>query len=296
MNRTFAKWLLLIGLLAYTVGMTVWAASEVRSRACKGLRIEVAPPSDNMAAILTPKAVERELGLLPSRAAGLPLSSINTEALEHHLRTVNNFEEVECVITADGYLLVRVVPIVPEARIFTPAGTYYINKEGKRLDAHSEYFVDLPVVSGNFTDRMPARLALPVVRKVAADSLLHSLVSMIEYKSPANILLIPRIRGHVINLGDTSNLDDKLRRLTLFYRKVMPQKGWVAYDTISVKFRGQVVATRADKSRKNHSTHFDDPDPDPEEAIALQQTELIVTDSPTPPDSASKAQKGPKNP
>lgn len=36
------------------------------------------------------------------------------------------------------------------------------------------------------------------------------------------------------------------------YRKVMPYKGWEAYDTISLKFEGQVVATRRDKSRLNH--------------------------------------------
>ncbi|MBD5232220.1 MAG: hypothetical protein HDS66_08745 [Bacteroidales bacterium] len=301
MKRTIGKWLLLIGLLAYAVFMAAWAASEVRSRSCKGLRIEVQPSADGMPAILTPKAVERELGLLPSRAAGMPLTSLNTEALEKHLRTVNNFEDAECVITSDGYLLVRVTPIVPEARIFTPSGTYYINKEGKRLDAHSEYFIDLPVVSGDFNSRMPARLALPVVRKIASDSLMRSLVSMIEYRSPNNILLIPRIRGHVINIGDTSRLDEKLANLTLFYRKVMPQKGWGAYDTISVKYRGQIVATRADKQRRKHSTDFDDPDPDPEEAIALQQTEPIA-DLPEPapaadtpaPEPATKP--SPKNP
>ncbi len=31
------------------------------------------------------------------------------------------------------------------------------------------------------------------------------------------------------------------------YRKVLPVKGWLYYDTISVKYSGQVVATRAKK-------------------------------------------------
>ena len=32
-----------------------------------------------------------------------------------------------------------------------------------------------------------------------------------------------------------------------FYREVLPVKGWNYYDTISVKWRGRVVATRREK-------------------------------------------------
>ncbi len=300
MSRTLIKWLSLIALLAYACLMAAWAASQVHTRPCAGLRVEVVPSAEGAPMFLSPKAVERELGDIPARAKGTPLSAINTDALEKHLMKVNNFESVECVITSDGYLLVRVVPIVPEARIFTPAGTYYINKEGKRLDAHAEYFVNLPVVRGDFTTKMPAKWALPVVRKVQQDSLLHDLVSMIDYRSPSNIILIPRIRGHVINLGDTGRLDEKIANLRLFYRRVMPHKGWGVYDTISVKYKGQVVATRANKTRAVHSTHFDDPDPDPEEASAIQQTEPVtdIAEEPAaPPAEKPDAEKSvPKKP
>lgn len=301
MSRTLAKWLLLTLLLAYAVFMTAWSASQAASRPCAGLRVEVAT-ADGSPSFLSPKAVERELGDLPLSARGTPLCDINTATLERRLKKVNNFENVECVITSTGHLLVRVVPIVPEARIFTPAGTYYINKDGKCLDAHAEYFVQLPVIRGDFTARMPARDALPVARFIARDSLLHSLITMIDYRSPTNILLIPRICGHVINIGDTTRLREKMDNLLLFYRKVMPHKGWAAYDTISVKFRGQVVATRADKRRLTHSTTFTDPDPDPEEATAIDQTKPLseIADEPAtepaPAEQKSQPTTNPHNP
>ncbi len=40
------------------------------------------------------------------------------------------------------------------------------------------------------------------------------------------------------------NLGDKFDRLRLAYKKILPVKGWDFYDTLSVKWRGQVVATR----------------------------------------------------
>ncbi len=76
---------------------------------------------------------------------------------------------------------------------------------------------------------------------------------MFEAKDADDILLIPRVAGHVINFGDASGLERKRRALMAIYRNVMPYKGWEEYDTISVKFRGQVVATRRDKSAAAHS-------------------------------------------
>lgn len=283
MSRPLAKWLLLIALLTYAALMAAFAATQVHTRRCAGLRVEILDSKPGAPRLLSPKAVERELGDLPRLAKGYPLTAINTDALERRLLAVNNFETAECAITSDGYLLVRVTPIVPEARVFTPTGTYYINAQGKRLDAHAEYFADLPVLQGNFSPKMPASAALPVVRLLRTDSLMANLVTMIDYRSPSNIILIPRIRGHVINLGDTTRLPEKVKALRLFYEKVMSRRGWDMYDTISVKFKGQVVATRRIKTRADHSTHFDDADPDPEEASALDQTKPIDTpDTPTP--------------
>jgi len=170
MSRPLAKWLILIALLAYAVLMAAFADSAVRHRT--GSDIEIIIDSEDTAAVsfLTPGAVKRELGSLPARFSRMPLSAIDTDSLERMLACVNNFEHVEVVRTGTGKLLVKVVPMIPEARIFSSTGTYYINKDGKRLDAHAEYFADLPVVRGNFTRRMPASGVLPVTRHIASDT------------------------------------------------------------------------------------------------------------------------------
>lgn len=62
-----------------------------------------------------------------------------------------------------------------------------------------------------------------------------------------NIILVPVIRGHVINFGDMSDMENKFTRLRQFYKDVMPVKGWNYYDTIAVKWTGQVVATKRKK-------------------------------------------------
>lgn len=275
--RTWMKWLLLLALLAYATGMSVWAYNEVRSMRCRGIDVIIEPVPGQNASFLRPDAVKRELGSIAANWAKMPLNDINTRALEQHLNTINNFEHAEVLITSSGRLQVRVIPMIPEARIFTPTETYYINKDGKRLDAHPEYYADLPLVHGNFSRRMPASNVLPVTRYIRGDDLLRNLITMVDYRDPRNILLVPRIHGHIINLGDTSRLADKFSRLKLFYRQVLPHQGWEKYDTISVKYRGQIVATRADKRLLQHNNVADEEEPD--ETPIFDQEILVPIDT-----------------
>lgn len=277
MPNKLYKWLILIGLLAYAVLVSAWAGSHVRGLYCTGIDVDILPAAEGAHNFLKPEAVLNELGALAHDYSSTPLWSIDTDSLERSLNRVNNFEHVEVVRTTSGKLLITVLPMVPEARIYTPAGSYYINKEGKRMDAKADFYVNLPVVRGNFTNSMPAVGVLPVVRYIRNDSFLSDLVTMIDYKSPENILLVPRIRGHVVNLGDTTDLPEKFAKLMLMYRKVMPHKGWNTYDTISVKFKGQIVATRADKSMRRHNNVDDSLEEDIEDAAV--QADLVETEA-----------------
>jgi cell division protein FtsQ len=59
---------------------------------------------------------------------------------------------------------------------------------------------------------------------------------------------VPNISGHVINIGSADGFENKFAKLMQFYRQVMPKKGWDTYDTISVKWNHQIVATRRVKA------------------------------------------------
>ena len=64
------------------------------------------------------------------------------------------------------------------------------------------------------------------------------------------------------------DIENKFEKLKLFYREVMPAKGWETYDTISVKWSHQVVATRRKKAVKEVMTY----DPEDDEVIPDLET------------------------
>lgn len=263
MGKTILKWLLLTVLLVYACGITVWARNESRRHGCQG--IEVTIERGTSADTITKHGVMEELSHYPRKLVGMPIESIDTRHLEKYLSRFSNFEDVECTLTTDGKININIQPMVPAIRVFDGDKSYYINKEGKVIESKPNFFVDVPVVIGNFNSGFTPLQVLPLVRFVERDKVLSKLVGMIEAKDADNLILVPRIHGHVVNFGDTTFLADKRRALLSIYRKVMPYKGWNEYDTISVKFRGQVVATRRNKSRTDHGGVYDDA-PDMEEA------------------------------
>ena len=69
----------------------------------------------------------------------------------------------------------------------------------------------------------------------------------------------------MINFGDSTRLDEKKAAIMAAYRSILPAKGWNTYDTISVKFKSQIEASRRNKAISSHGTPEDDGD-DLEEA------------------------------
>lgn len=257
MIKLILKWLILLALLSYIAIASMWAIDYAEQQTLDDIVINIDKNSPTK--FVTKEGVVQKLGKTADKIKHTPIAELNIEKLERQLSQDNSFENVECYITSDNKLQIDIVPMIPEIRVFSPDGkSFYINKDGKRIDTGNEFFMDVPVVTGNFDQKFPAKNILPVTRHIAADDYLKNLITMIEVKSATNILLYPCIKGQVINIGDTTELTKKFDNLTLFYRKVMNHKGWETYDTISVKFRNQIVATRRDKSKKIHSIEVDD--------------------------------------
>lgn len=231
-------------LAIYLTVMTAVSTRSVESQMCTGLLITVHDTAELR--FINPYELARDLGDLPSTITRTRRCDINLDSLERLLASFDKIERVNVNLLTDGKVHIDVWQMRPVARIFGPVeSSYYINRTGKRIKADARYHIDVPVVYGSFNDSIfPATSILPLVDYIQADSVWSRMVSMIKVDSPDDIILVPVICNHLINLGDTTNYPDKFRRLAPVYSRVMKVKGWNYYDTISVKWAGQVVAHR----------------------------------------------------
>ena len=229
-------------LLAYIVVAVSWSRNMAYNRLCGGIRIEVSDPDNSR--FVTSKEVANEIKPFTRTSGRVHLHEINTDSIEKAHNGIDKIEHATCKVLTDGYVQIEVTPMRPVARVFDHGDSYYLNKDGKKISANARYHVDCPVISGNFNETFTPQLLLPVVYHIEADSALTSLVTHIKADGPNSVILVPLIHGHVINIGDVDNLNDKFYRLKRAYKEILPVKGWNFYDTISVKWNGQIVATR----------------------------------------------------
>ncbi len=205
--------------------------------------------SDHNSRFVNTADVIAECGLDPSQLTDSIRCTFDLNALENRLLSSDKLQDANVTLRSDGRIYVDVTPMVPVARVFDPKeASYYINSTGKRIKAELRYHIDVPVLVGSFDSIHPAKRLLPLLDKIANDVGIGSMVATVTQEPDGNIILIPTIVGHVINFGDTSMVEDKFDRLRRFYRHVSPTRGWEAYDTIAVKWRGRVVATRRNKA------------------------------------------------
>lgn len=245
MNPQTRKLLTVFGcvlLVLYVLVACLWANFRADSELCEGLEGDKVYVDDELhTGFVTADELTGELKPLLGDLTSRKLSEIGLDSLRSYLCGLDKIETAEVMRLNNNRLRVRVVPMVPVARVWPPKGrSYYVNREGKKILATARYHLDVPQISGT----CPPSKLLPLLDYLSAHEDAGRLITMISASDSTDVILVPAIRGHVINLGDCSDIDDKFRRLKRFYSEVLPVKGWEHYDTISLKWDRQVVATR----------------------------------------------------
>lgn len=244
MNKSsIIKCLLSIAMVAYLIFALSYTSKVAASDTCNGLLINVVDSAKR--GFVTTDDIDIELGGLSENILNISHDSIDTYKLEQQIMSRDNIERANCMILNDGSLRIDVVPLIPVARVFEKNGSnYYINRAGKRMKASTRYRMDVPIILGNFSDSLSPTKAYPLIDFLTDNQHFGNMTSAIEIMPNGDLILIPTIKGHVVNMGDTRDLKNKFDRLKVFYKKIMPVKGWEYYDTITVKWRGQIVAKR----------------------------------------------------
>ena len=71
-------------------------------------------------------------------------------------------------------------------------------------------------------------------------------VEQIHVTPKQEIVLVPRIGNHIIEIGKADNLEKKLAKLEEFYKEGLSKVGWNKYNKINIEFDKQVICTKKD--------------------------------------------------
>lgn len=276
----FLKYIGLILAIGLIVVGVIWSNHQLSGDKCRYINIDIV--NNENVSFVTEGHIINILNNAELNPEGKPITEINTSIIEKTLNQSEYIEKAECVMLSNNNIRIIVTQLIPVLRVFDGSESYYLNKNGKRMKANGRFHADVPIVSGKFNNHADALWVKPIAEFVNQDKDLQELVTMYSVRDSNNILIVPCIYGHVINFGDNSNIENKFAKLKKFYREVMPKKGWLTYDTITLKWSHQIVANRRSKKIKQKIIY------NPEEEEVAPPVESIMIDGINDPATLGK--------
>ncbi|MBW7868078.1 MAG: hypothetical protein H3C31_07130 [Brumimicrobium sp.] len=100
-------------------------------------------------------------------------------------------------------------------------------------------------------DSLKTKLMLDQIYRISKyvcnDTFYNAQIVQVHYSQEDGFLLVPRVGLQKIIFGFAESeeiVEEKFKKLTTFYEKVIPYEGWGKYETINLKFKNQIVAKK----------------------------------------------------
>ena len=204
---------------------------------------------------------------------GKTLHSINISLLENIINNNPFVSHAEVFSTIDGKLNIEVIPRNPIVRVVNFYNeSFYIDDEGVYMPLSDKYSAAVPFANGFIYDKEAGHKVRTVEKNEISDTSFHPLtiekvymladyirhhefwndqVQQVFVNADGDLELIPRVGNHTIILGDVTagqngekELNEKFKKLFLFYKEGLSKQGWDKYSAINLKYKDQVVCTK----------------------------------------------------
>jgi cell division protein FtsQ len=236
-----------LGLMA-VIGLIAFVNEKSAVRRCQGLVIDLSNSDDQF--YLTAEDIEKHItqnGLKPLK--GKLLADIDLAGLERKTREIKQIEFCEAYGDLTGTIHISAKPYVPYARVVSSTGASdcYLDEKGKYFPLSRYHSARVLLVSGSFFKKKPDMESeenadlLALIHTIKEDEFWNAQISEMEVAGDKSIRFIPVLGDQKIEFGLPENISEKLNKLKVFYKQIMPVKGWDQFSTVKVQYKNQVV-------------------------------------------------------
>jgi cell division protein FtsQ len=218
---------------------------------CKDVEIEIENTNENH--FLDEADVMRLVETSGQAIKGVGLDRIDLRAIEKKLLYDKHILDAELFGDLKGNLVVNVELRRPIARIVQDdAPDAYIAEDGVIMGVSEKYTSRVVLISGSFVKKLleaedlnkleEGKQVLEMVRFINEDPFWKAQVAQLDINSAGKITLYPQVTGQRVEFGKPENLEVKFRKLMVFYKEILPQRGWTKYERVNLEYEGQIVA------------------------------------------------------
>jgi cell division protein FtsQ len=83
---------------------------------------------------------------------------------------------------------------------------------------------------------------LQMIEFINADRFWKAQVAQLDLGRDGKIIIYPQMTGQLVEFGRPENINVKFKKLMVFYKEILPTRGWTRYERVNLEYEGQVVA------------------------------------------------------
>lgn len=251
------KRLTIIATVFILLGFVVWSVNKRESSLSEGLEIVVEPLAygRNLLTIGDIKKIIQRSFVYDLTEEKVPLGKLKVGEIEKVLEKEPFVLDAEVYVDAKNQLYVHVTQRTPILRVIDQDNkTYYMDKTGRQMPMsdHSTARVliatgEIPPYTPDFQDPKKKHFLkkmFDLTEYIRQDEFLNPMIEQIYVNRNEEFTLIPKVGRQKIIFGKYEDVEDKFKRLELFYEEGMSREGWQKYKTINLKYRRQVVCEK----------------------------------------------------
>jgi len=245
--RTGIKIFVLLAIVTTTLS---FVEREQRNKLCKRLFVHIDHTYDNF-------FVEREdvIYLLSDEGKkpieGSDLSMLDLRKLEDQLEKHKFIRKGHVYWDLKGNLVAEAIQRRPIIRVMHPNGLHaYIGDDGEILPVSERFTARVPLLGGEFAKVImdkgmrgypEGERVFELLQFIDNNPFWTAQIAQMQIDEHLDITMYPQVTKQRIEFGQPENINDKFKKLMVFYKEVLPYKGWNTYEKVNIKYKNQIV-------------------------------------------------------
>jgi len=217
---------------------------------CKNVSVEIENLNENH--FLDEADVMKLVETSGETIKGIGIDRINLKDIEKKLKYDKHILDAELFGDLKGNLVVNVELRRPIARIVqSDAPDAYIAEDGVIMPVSEKYTSRVLLISGyvkplleseDLNKSEEGKQLLEMIEYINANRFWKAQVAQLDIDRNGRIDIFPQVTGQRVEFGKPENIEMKFKKLMIFYKEILPARGWTRYERVNLEYEGQVIA------------------------------------------------------
>jgi cell division protein FtsQ len=241
-------------ILIYSLGSLIlislisFRTLRLSERKVSGIEIEIMSNQDFY--LIDQFEIQALLNKEQSVVLGTNFDQVDIKLLERQVEENPFVAEIDIFMSVTGVLGAKVSPAQPIGRLMSSRGPdQYIDVTGKLLPMNADYTARVPLISfaeypqweSNLGENDLGKQLMEFLIFINKDELWRAQIAQLAVSQENELTLWPQMTKQLILFGPADEIVEKFKKLKLFYKEVLPKKGWNTYSSINLKYKNQIV-------------------------------------------------------